>query len=68
MYDEAYKVYAGVINKIPEDNKMEVKTKSTGLLGRRIGSKPEKKESQPIDRVARYVASIRKDRREFIDG
>ena len=67
MYYEAYKVYQGVLNNLPKETDNQSKKQSGGLLGR-----PERREEprarQPIDRIARYVASIRRDRRELNNG
>ena len=65
MYDEAYKVYQGILKKLPDETK--TKPKSSGLLGRATAKK-ESRATEPVDRIARYVANIRKDRRELNNG
>jgi|TARA_R100001480_G_scaffold124487_1_gene122871 hypothetical protein len=67
MYDEAYKVYQSILAKIPTENTDTPMKKIGGLLGRSI-TKEEKRPMEPSDRIARYVARIRRDRRELNNG
>tara|TARA_R100000935_G_C2801540_1_gene150702 strand:- start:685 stop:888 length:204 start_codon:yes stop_codon:yes gene_type:complete len=67
MYDEAYKVYQGILKKLPDETKTKPTQKSSGLLGRATAKK-ESRATEPVDRIARYVANIRKDRRELNNG
>ena len=67
MYDEAYKVYQGILKKLPNETQKKPKQRSSGLLGRATVKK-ESVSTEPVDRIARYVASIRRDRRELNNG
>ena len=67
MYDEAYKVYQGIIKRLPDESKDKPKQVSSGLLGRPTVKK-ESVSTEPVDRIARYVASIRRDRRGLNNG
>ena len=67
MYDEAYKVYQSILNKIPSNSIDKPIKKIGGLLGRSV-TKEDKKSMEPSDRVARYVARIQKNRRELNNG
>jgi hypothetical protein len=65
MYNVGYQVMNNLV--LPKEDKPK-EEQSNGLLARNIKNSSSKKEEDVKDRVARYVAEIRKARMELKNG